>query len=37
MAATEKVRRVQGLRRSSAARPHRNRKRYTRKAKHRKP
>lgn len=31
---SEHVRRVQELRRSSAARPHRNKKRYTRKVKH---
>lgn len=30
-----KVRQVQELRRSNAARPHRNKARYTRKAKHR--
>lgn len=30
----EQVRRVQELRRSNAARPHRNRARYTRKTKH---
>lgn len=29
-----KVERVQGLRRSNAAQPHRNRKKYTRKTKH---
>lgn len=31
---TAKVERVQGLRRSNAAQPHRNRKTYTRKVKH---
>ena len=31
-----KVRQVQELRRSNAAQPHRNRKRYSRKTKHRK-
>jgi hypothetical protein len=33
----ERVREVQERRRSNAARPHRNRKRYTRKQKHRDP
>jgi hypothetical protein len=32
----DKVRQVQELRRSNAAQPHRNRKKYTRKLKHRK-
>lgn len=34
-ATRERVREVQELRRSNAAQPHRNRRRYTRKQKHR--